>query len=165
MKQFPFWIKRILVAAGLVFLYITWTHSINPSNLIIIAVAALLTSLFFTGKAPMPAVTPKKIIYAVLYTGYLFFSIIRSNLDVARRVVQKNIPLNPGIVKVRTKLKSKTGRMILANSITLTPGTLSVDVRDDFFYIHWIDVSTQNVDEASEKIVSGFEKYLEVIFG
>ena len=55
--------------------------------------------------------------------------------------------------------------MILANSITLTPGTLSVDVKDDYYYIHWIDVTDIDEQKATQKIVSGFEKYLEVIFG
>ncbi len=76
-----------------------------------------------------------------------------------------SLPINPGIVKVKTKLKSKMGRMILANSITLTPGTLTVDVQEDTFYIHWIDVETEDIDKATEKITRKFEKYLEVIYG
>jgi multicomponent Na+:H+ antiporter subunit E len=68
-------------------------------------------------------------------------------------------------VKVKTSLHSKTGRLVLANSITLTPGTLTVETRDDYYYIHWIDVTTQDVEKASREIVSKFEKYLEVMFG
>lgn len=104
-------------------------------------------------------------IYSVFYIFYLFISIVKSNFDVARRVIQPKIPINPGIVRVKTKLKSPVGRMILANSITLTPGTLSVDVKDDYYYIHWIDVTDIDEQKATQKIVSGFEKYLEVIFG
>lgn len=158
-------LKTLFVAAGLVLVYIAWTKSLIAGNLIIISISALLVAYLFTSQEVMNYVTPKKVIYLVVYIGYLFFEIIRSNLDVAGRVIKKNIPLNPGIVKVKTKLKSKTGRMILANSITLTPGTLSVDVKDEYFYIHWIDVSAKDVDDASKKIVAGFEKYLEVIFG
>jgi multicomponent Na+:H+ antiporter subunit E len=54
--------------------------------------------------------------------------------------------------------------MILANSITLTPGTLTVDIDGDTLYIHWIDVTNMDEKAATEKIVSNFEKYLEVIF-
>jgi len=96
---------------------------------------------------------------------YMFYAIIVSSFDVARRVVKKNIPINPGIVKVKTKLKSKLGRMILANSITMTPGTLTVEVQNDYYYIHWIDVTARDVESASQEIIAGFEKYLEVIFG
>jgi multicomponent Na+:H+ antiporter subunit E len=91
--------------------------------------------------------------------------LIKSNLDVARRIISPKLPINPGIVKVKTKLKSPLGRAILANSITLTPGTLTVEMRDQYFYIHWIDVSVSDINASTEAIVSKFEKYLEVIFG
>ncbi|MBU1535998.1 Na+/H+ antiporter subunit E, partial [Myxococcota bacterium] len=73
--------------------------------------------------------------------------------------------INPGIVKVKTTLKSPMGRLLLANSITLTPGTLTVEIEGEYLFIHWIDVSSTDVDAASEKIVKGFEKYLEVFYG
>jgi len=80
-------------------------------------------------------------------------------------VIQPAIPINPGIVSVKTELKSSIGKTVLANSITLTPGTLSVDISEDTLYIHWIDVKKKEEDGATEAIVKGFEKYLKVIFG
>jgi len=154
-----------LVAVVLVVFYALWTHTTNPGNLIVIFVTALLVSTFFVKANKFPRITPKKVAYSIAYIFYLFISIIKSNLDVARRVVQPTIPINPGIVVVKTKLKSPVGRMILANSITLTPGTLSVDVDGDHYYIHWIDVTDMDEEGATKKIVAGFEKYLEVIFG
>jgi len=154
-----------LVSALLVGLYILWTHSLNPGNLVIIALAAIMSSVLFVGSGKTPSITLKKVAYTLAYIGYMLVAIAQSTMDVARRIVRKEIPLNPGIVKVKTHLQSKAGRMILANSITLTPGTLSVDVKDDYYYIHWIDITTTDVEEASQNIVAGFEKYLEVIFG
>jgi multicomponent Na+:H+ antiporter subunit E len=55
--------------------------------------------------------------------------------------------------------------MMLANSITLTPGTLSVDIKDEFIYVHWIDVTDKDIDSATEKIVTTFEKFLIEIYG
>lgn len=55
--------------------------------------------------------------------------------------------------------------MMLANSISLTPGTITVDIKDDILYIHWIDVSSTDIEVATKKIVSSFEKYLEVMYG
>ena len=54
--------------------------------------------------------------------------------------------------------------MVLANSITLTPGTLSIDIIDDTFYVHWIDVKTTNPEEAYKEIAEKFEKILLKIF-
>ena len=158
-------INIILSSVLLLVLYVLWTHSTEPGNLAVIWVTALIISGGFVRSDVLPAFSLRRIFYAAAFVGYLFISIIKSNLDVAGRVIRKNIPIKPGIVKVRTRLKSKVGRMILANSITLTPGTLSVDVNGDYFFIHWIDVSSTEVETASAAIVAGFEKYLEVIFG
>ena len=54
--------------------------------------------------------------------------------------------------------------MILANSITLTPGTFALDIIDDTLLIHWINVKTEDVKEATKMIGERFEKYLKVIF-
>ncbi len=155
----------ILVAVVLVVFYVAWTHTTDTGNLAVIGALALVSSALFVRTSRFPRITPKKIAYSIAYIGYLFVAIVKSNLDVARRVVQPKIPINPGIVVVKTRLKSPIGRMILANSITLTPGTLSVDVKGDYYYIHWIDVTAMEEEGATEKIVAGFEKYLEVIFG
>ena len=109
--------------------------------------------------------SPKAFIFGLAYIFVFLLELIKSNFDVASRVVNPRLPINPGIVKVRTKLKSSLGRIFLANSITLTPGTLTVETKGDYFYIHWIDVSAKNIDENTTKIVAKFEKYLEVIFG
>jgi len=110
-------------------------------------------------------INPKAILYALIYPFVFGEELIKSNFDVARRVLSPSLPINPGIVKVKTNLKSRLGRIILANSITLTPGTLTVETKDENFYIHWIDVSSPDIEEASHQIVQKFEKYLEVIFG
>ncbi|MBN2658031.1 MAG: Na+/H+ antiporter subunit E [Spirochaetales bacterium] len=108
---------------------------------------------------------PRKIIYALIFLLVFVKAVILSNLDVAFRVLKPSLPINPGIVRVKTKLKSRLGRLFLANAITLTPGTITVEAEGEDFYIHWIDVASHDVDESTSKIVSGFEKYLEVIFG
>ncbi|MFP4547548.1 MAG: Na+/H+ antiporter subunit E [Fidelibacterota bacterium] len=109
--------------------------------------------------------TPKSFFYSLLYIFVFIRELIISNLDVARRVLSPSLPMNPGIVEVRTKLKSKIGKMVLANSITLTPGTLTADVKGENLYIHWIDITAKDINGATNEIVNKFEKYLEVIFG
>ena len=155
----------LLLAFVLLGFYILWTHTLNWSDWLVFFIFAFFVAFFFSNPQKFPAITLKKVAYSVFYIFYLFIAIVKSNFDVARRVVQPKIPINPGIVRVKTRLKSPIGRMILANSITLTPGTLSVDVNGDYFYIHWIDVTDIDEKGATQKIVAGFEKYLEVIFG
>jgi multicomponent Na+:H+ antiporter subunit E len=131
----------------------------------VISVAAVLVALLFSRQSGLPRITPKRFLWAVAYVFYLFFEIVKANFDVAARIVKPVIPLNPGIVTVRTRLGSPLARTVLANSITLTPGTLSVDIRGDLLYVHWIDVTSTDRETATAEIVNGFEKYLEVIFG
>lgn len=53
--------------------------------------------------------------------------LVKSDLDVARRVISPEVRINPGIVEIKTRLKHPTYRLVLANSITLAPGTLTVE--------------------------------------
>ncbi len=101
------------------------------------------------------------------YYIFLFlWECIKANIDVAYRVSHPDLPINPGIVKVKTTLKSDTGLTFLANSITLTPGTMSVDIDQEngFLYIHWIDVKDKDIQKATEIIVKIFEDVLRRIF-
>ena len=107
---------------------------------------------------------PVKIFWMFYYFGVFLKALIVANLDVARRVISPSLPINPGIVKFKTKLKTNYSKMVLANSITLTPGTLSIDVVGDTFYIHWIDVQTTDPEKAFTEIAESFEKVLLKIF-
>jgi len=158
-------LARLLLAALLVLIYIVWTGSADRSDVAVISAAALLVSVFFSKARRMPRITPVRVAWSLAYIGYLFIAIVKANFDVAGRIVRRKIPLNPGIVTVRTRLSSSLGRTVLANSITLTPGTLSVEIKGDLLYVHWIDVAETDLEKATSEIVAGFEKYLEVIFG
>ena len=74
------------------------------------------------------------------------------------------MPIKPGIVVIKTGLKQDIAKMILANSITLTPGTFTLDILGDTLLIHWINVQSQETDESTKMIGERFEKYLREIF-
>jgi len=102
--------------------------------------------------------------FVFIYIPVFIWKLVLANLDVARRVLSPKIPLNPGIVKVKTDLKGDLGKLTLANSITLTPGTLSIDVDDEHIYVHTLDVKGVGEVEQSKKIAGLFEKILGGIF-
>ena len=80
-------------------------------------------------------------------------------------VLHPSLPIEPGIVKVKTRLKNPMARLFLANSITLTPGTLVVDMEDDgTIYVHWIKVVSQDPEIAAKYIVKPFEDILAKVF-
>jgi len=127
----------------------------------------LIISLFgahIYSKLGFPSLTPKGILFSLVYIIVLLWEIIKANFDVAYRVIHPKMPIKPGIVIIKTRLKSDLAKMILANSITLTPGTFTLDVIGDKLLIHWINVETEDIDEATNMIGQRFEKYLKVIF-
>ena len=148
--------------------WIFLNNSLQPDILVTgIIIALFLAALSYNQHRLFDElkITPKSIVYTIMYFVVFFIELVKSNIDVTLRVLSPKLRINPGIVEVKTKLKSKYARMILANSITLTPGTLTVEVVDDSFFIHWINVENEDIQEASNKIVKKFEKYLDVIYG
>lgn len=111
-----------------------------------------------------PLFTPKRFGFFIWYIFILFYEIIKANLDVASRIIRPSLPINPGVVIIKTKLKSDIAKTVLANSITLTPGTFTLDIQEDRLLIHWIDVKATDIEKTTEIIGGKFEKYLKVIF-
>jgi multicomponent Na+:H+ antiporter subunit E len=107
----------------------------------------------------------RRIFWMLVYIPMFLWYVVEANLDVVYRVIHPDMPIKPGIVKVKTTLKNPAGRTMLANSITLTPGTLTVDITDDdYLYIHWINVKSDDIERATHHIVSRFEGVLRRIF-
>ncbi|MBX3175817.1 MAG: Na+/H+ antiporter subunit E [Candidatus Hydrogenedentes bacterium] len=142
----------------------------DPAHLVVgVAVAAVAAGAaghFFLTR-PHLLRHPRRYLY--FFAGYLpvlAWECLRANFDVARRVLHPALPIHPGIVTVRTRLRSDAGLTFLANSITLTPGTMTVDIDREagLLYIHWLDVTTRDPAEATERIARRFERILEEIF-
>jgi multicomponent Na+:H+ antiporter subunit E len=101
----------------------------------------------------------------VRYTGVFVLELVRANVAMMRCVFAPQIRIAPGVVEIKTKLKAPVARLALANSIALTPGSLCLDIDGDRLYIHWLDVKTTDLDEASRLIAGPFEEHLEKTFG
>lgn len=126
-------------------------------------VIAFVTHGFYI-RLGFPALDFKKFWFSIVYILILFYEIIKANIDVARRVITPSLPINPGVVVIKTGLKSDIAKTILANSITLTPGTFTLDIQGDKLLVHWIDVEATEMEAATNIIGERFEKYLRIIF-
>jgi multicomponent Na+:H+ antiporter subunit E len=109
--------------------------------------------------------SPRVIFHYLVYFGVFIQELVKANLNVMWVVFSPRIDIKPGIVEIKTQLTSPMGRLALANSITLTPGTLVVDMRGDSLFIHWINVTATDPVEATKEIAGRFEKYLKVVYG
>jgi len=143
------------------------TGKLDLQSVIAGVVVAIFVGLLFGDKIarelPLSRVF-SRIFWFLVYIPIFFWYVVVANLDVVYRVVHPAMPIHPGIVKVKTTLTNPAGRTMLANSITLTPGTLSVDMVDEYLYVHWINVQTEDVEGATKEIVSKFEGMLRRIF-
>lgn len=150
--------------------FIFWlllTFNLSFSNIIVGLVASIITATIF-GKYFVKDVVPflqlRRYFWLIIYLFIFTWECIKANFDVAYRVLHPAMPIKPGIVKVKLGLKTNIAKTILANSITMTPGTITVDIIDDYIYVHWIYVYSENPDEYSQKISGKFEKYIKKIF-
>ena len=154
------------VLGFLVWLLLTW--SINPQIVIAGLIAAVIVALLFHEILPKEHhifISPVRLFWFLVYVPVFFYYLLKANLDVVYRVLHPEMPIKPGIVKIKTELKSESGITALANSITLTPGTLTVDLTDDgFLYVHWINVKSDDTEQATKLIAQRFEWFLKKIF-
>ncbi|MBM4141980.1 MAG: cation:proton antiporter [Lentisphaerae bacterium] len=144
------------------------TGALRLADLSAGALAALLAAAVmreFTFEKTRGLLDPRRYLWLAAYGVVLLFYIVKANFDVAYRVLHPAMPIRPGIVKVRTSLRSASAITALANSITLTPGTLTVEATaDGWLYVHWIHVTTTDPEEAARHIVSRFEWFISRIF-
>ena len=83
------------------------------------------------------------------YIPWLLKEVLLSNLAVARVILDPRLPIHPRILRVRASQKTQVGQVIYANSITLTPGTITLDVRDGHFLVHALTT------DSAEGLLSG----------
>jgi multicomponent Na+:H+ antiporter subunit E len=129
----------LTIGSGTVFLWST--PELIMGAVLAVIVGAVLRNRFI-GK-DLRMLNPVRWFKLLGYLFPFFFAMARANIDVAYRVITGRI--NPAIVKINPNLKNDMSLAILANSITLTPGTLSVDVdeKTNELYVHWINIDPE----------------------
>ena len=126
-------------------------------------IIALLTYHLFIEEreAERRALIPR--IYLLIgYLVLIMFKVYIASFRIAWKVVTGNI--TPRIVHFRTRLRSDLARVALANSITLTPGTFTMDIVGDTLLVHWINVKDADPEQSTRIIGEKFEKHLKRIF-
>ncbi len=157
----------LFLTSFIVWIILTWAWPLKIQELIVGAVISMIVAIvfgdIFTVK-PWKLFQPSRHIYFLLYIPVFLYYCLKANFDVAYRVLHPRLPINPGFVKVKTNLKDETALTMLANSITLTPGTLTVDIKDGYIFVHWLNVKAKDVKGATEAISKRFERIIRRIF-
>ena len=163
--------KLITVFVCLWLAWIGFTGSIDPQELTVGAIcAAFATALSYEllFRGPMKEkFQPKRWAYLLAYVPAYIWAEIKAHADVIYRILHPRMPIKPGIVCVPTELRTDLGITGLADSITMTPGTLSVEVDEEkpCLYVHWINVKTVEPEQTKAEIAKPFERFLTKVFG
>ena len=152
---------RLLFWTLLLFsMWLVLTASLNIENIIIGLSISFAISIFYTKTFIHNAFESINPFWLIVYLFILLKNLIISNAQIAKRTLSKDMKLSPAIVAVKTELKSDWKKLLLANSITLTPGTLTLDIIDDTIFIHIIEY--RNRDD-KESITKEFENIISKI--
>ena len=112
----------------------------------VLVVVAIARRMNIADREGAPIELPLRVI---AYYPWLFWEIAKANIDVARRILSPGLPIQPHVIKVRAGQKRDVARAIYANSITLTPGTVSIDIEDDIVTVHAL------TQEAADGVLTG----------
>ena len=163
--------KVSAVIATFIVCYAFWlllTWSVKPQELIAGAVvslaAALFSARFFIHEKAFWLANPAKFFTGLCYWLFIFpGELIKANVNMAKLVLGGCKNVRPGIVKIPSELQSDYGRAALANSITLTPGTITMEIAEEDgqtqYYVHWIEAESDGA-EAGEAIKGRMEKWI-----
>ena len=161
--------------ATFVLCYLMWillTGSFAAQELIVGLVVSALMALFsarwFVHEHPY-WFFGKHLFILIWYCIAIFpWELLKANWDVAKRALSPDMKLNPGIIRVPVDVDTEYGKTMLANSITLTPGTITVDIDcrggQWWYYIHWIDVQEFDRETAGDAFKGRMEKWLRRIW-
>ena len=151
-----------LLPAWLLF---TWTFDIGSVVLGVIfsfGVALLTYSLFIGDLEAARRSQLPRVHMLVVYLAVLAFNMYVASFKVFWQILRGRI--NPGVVHFRTALRSDIARVALTSSITLTPGTITLDLDDDHLTVHWLDARTRHSKYAGKLIKGLYEKLLRRIW-
>ena len=117
-----------------------WLWSGHTATLMIIfAALSLAIVLFFDARMAKEAGghLPYTLgVRPIFYMPYILWEIVKANVDIIKVIINPSMPINPKVIRVKASQKTDIAKVIYANSITLTPGTITLDVRGDDFMVH-----------------------------
>jgi len=159
-------LRFLFLTIALFVAWILYTQDLHPASLLTGGALAALAALFaypvFYESLPQSRLL-LRFDLVIVYFLFLLYQNITSSIVLIHRMLAGNY--EPGIVRVKTHLRSRMGRTLLANTISLVPGTLSLWMEGPYIFVHWFDKKTGNRVHAGRLIMEPMQHLLERIFG
>lgn len=133
--------------------WLLWSGHFDNAFLLILGAASLAVTLWIVKRMRImdSETAPADFgIRPLFYVPYLIKEIAQSNLDVSKIVLSPAMPMQRNMIEVTAKQRSEVGRVVMANSITLTPGTVSIRVAEDKILVHALSLNDAEEDLSGE---------------
>ena len=144
MQQRNLCARDLLLALFLFLFWASITASCSLGNIILGVICSLISVViaWFIFSIRLPEdITLGFLVRLPVFVVVLAWEVIKANLILAFIVIRPRLLINPQIFRFKTKLEGEFRQTMLADSITLTPGTLTVDAQDDLLFVHCLDNS------------------------
>ncbi|MDW8053187.1 MAG: Na+/H+ antiporter subunit E [Anaerolineae bacterium] len=137
-------------------LYLAITANLEPANWAVgLLVSVAIALIIRPASEPLSLRRlPAALLNLVVYVAWLSVDIIRNGIRVARIVLDPQLPIKPGILAIKSEMRTELGRALNAHAITVTPGEQVIEVDDNgTLYTHCLDVeaSAAGAEEAQRK--------------
>lgn len=116
-----------------------WTTEIAVFGLVLAAILYVFTCKFLGLSLRADLMLVRGVLSGIRYIGVLIGEIAKANIAVARMIVNSGAEPKPQLVRFKTPLKNEGTRFVLAQSITLTPGTITLEQTGDEYLVHCLD--------------------------
>jgi multicomponent Na+:H+ antiporter subunit E len=156
-----------ITAAALYAVWLLFTASLDSYAVVAgaigsIVIAAITHNVFIAEhEASLRSFMPRPL-RALAFMLYLIWSMYLSSGAMLAAILRGHA--SPRVVHFRTRLKSDLARMVIANSITFTPGTITLELDDDHLTVHWFLATTKHSRAAGEQVKGRFETFLEKVW-
>lgn len=131
--------RTILLGLLLSAAWLLWSGHFAEPFLLLLGVLSILGVIFFAQRMEILDDEGAPIglgLRPISYSLWLAKEIVEANIEVTRLILDSKLPIHPRLIRLKANQKTELGRVILANSITLTPGTVSVDMHGDRIWVH-----------------------------
>jgi multicomponent Na+:H+ antiporter subunit E len=133
------------LSIALLAVWLLWSGYYDNTLLVVLGALSCIVVVFLAGRMRLVDAegVPVELAWRLLrYAPWLVWQVFLANLHVARRILDPKLPIHPSVIRVKTGQKSDLGRVIYANSITLTPGTVSINIDEDEIWVHALTKET-----------------------
>lgn len=169
-NKFCAWLSTFILCF-LFWMLLTWSLAWRELVLgvVVAAIVSAFTAKFLIHNRAFYLYNPVRLVILLFYCIIIYgWELIKANVSMVSLVLSPKLKdYNPGIIRVPASedIKSQYGLSMVSNCITLTPGTITMDVAEDedgknYYYIHWVNVTETDREKAGDAIKGTMEKWI-----